>query len=333
MIGQNTDEQYIEMPERYTRRALNALYREIPLKDADFRLLRRYFRAMANLYGVISLYKAKEIIFSQNPKLANEETFLAFAEIARHECENYCILGGDEVYLDVEQTRPLDREIINVSLLDGDSALYFELKDSQRGKPYFVPDKNQLLAYEDSLFCEETPEKSALQRFMGDELGLSGEKMEDVFGGLLDGIRWTSNSEERILSYFDEMDIHFQSKRDAENFFQLYSAFSNATRMACNRGFTPDEMTRMKPPEERGKALSIGSNIRRAIQTGEMDIDDIRKQVIEMELPNEAVRFELLKQLAEIKPPAVQTGKRRKIGRNDPCPCGSGKKYKKCCGK
>ena len=25
--------------------------------------------------------------------------------------------------------------------------------------------------------------------------------------------------------------------------------------------------------------------------------------------------------------------KPKKIGRNDPCPCGSGKKYKKCCGK
>ncbi|WP_085931013.1 SEC-C metal-binding domain-containing protein [Anaerophaga thermohalophila] len=24
---------------------------------------------------------------------------------------------------------------------------------------------------------------------------------------------------------------------------------------------------------------------------------------------------------------------RLKPGRNDPCPCGSGKKYKKCCGK
>lgn len=22
----------------------------------------------------------------------------------------------------------------------------------------------------------------------------------------------------------------------------------------------------------------------------------------------------------------------RKVGRNEPCPCGSGKKYKKCCG-
>ena len=24
---------------------------------------------------------------------------------------------------------------------------------------------------------------------------------------------------------------------------------------------------------------------------------------------------------------------KKKVGRNDPCPCGSGKKYKKCCGK
>jgi preprotein translocase subunit SecA len=32
--------------------------------------------------------------------------------------------------------------------------------------------------------------------------------------------------------------------------------------------------------------------------------------------------------------PEVKTVKRegRKVGRNDPCPCGSGKKYKKCCG-
>ena len=30
----------------------------------------------------------------------------------------------------------------------------------------------------------------------------------------------------------------------------------------------------------------------------------------------------------------VKTVKRQKakVGRNDPCPCGSGKKYKKCCG-
>ena len=33
----------------------------------------------------------------------------------------------------------------------------------------------------------------------------------------------------------------------------------------------------------------------------------------------------------EKKKPFVR--KTKKIGRNDPCPCGSGKKYKNCCGK
>ena len=30
--------------------------------------------------------------------------------------------------------------------------------------------------------------------------------------------------------------------------------------------------------------------------------------------------------------PRVVTVPRKKVGRNEPCPCGSGKKYKKCCG-
>jgi uncharacterized protein YecA (UPF0149 family) len=30
--------------------------------------------------------------------------------------------------------------------------------------------------------------------------------------------------------------------------------------------------------------------------------------------------------------PALAPAMKAKVGRNDPCPCGSGKKYKKCCG-
>jgi hypothetical protein len=33
------------------------------------------------------------------------------------------------------------------------------------------------------------------------------------------------------------------------------------------------------------------------------------------------------------KPPQQQEQSPKKVGRNEPCPCGSGKKYKKCCGK
>ena len=31
--------------------------------------------------------------------------------------------------------------------------------------------------------------------------------------------------------------------------------------------------------------------------------------------------------------PVAQVIAEKKVGRNEPCPCGSGKKYKKCCGK
>jgi preprotein translocase subunit SecA len=31
--------------------------------------------------------------------------------------------------------------------------------------------------------------------------------------------------------------------------------------------------------------------------------------------------------------PRQPVRKAREVGRNDPCPCGSGKKYKKCCGR
>lgn len=30
--------------------------------------------------------------------------------------------------------------------------------------------------------------------------------------------------------------------------------------------------------------------------------------------------------------PPVPRRSEKRVGRNDPCPCGSGKKYKKCCG-
>ncbi len=37
------------------------------------------------------------------------------------------------------------------------------------------------------------------------------------------------------------------------------------------------------------------------------------------------------KEMEGLKPPTETFRRKEKIGRNDPCPCGSGKKYKKCC--
>ena len=48
---------------------------------------------------------------------------------------------------------------------------------------------------------------------------------------------------------------------------------------------------------------------------------------LEPEKPEDITDLEIL--LHPTKPKIAE----KKVGRNEPCPCGSGKKYKKCCGK
>jgi uncharacterized protein YecA (UPF0149 family) len=47
--------------------------------------------------------------------------------------------------------------------------------------------------------------------------------------------------------------------------------------------------------------------------------------------PNAALNR--MREAAQSAPPRAPTSTAPKIGRNDPCPCGSGKKYKRCCGR
>jgi uncharacterized protein len=45
--------------------------------------------------------------------------------------------------------------------------------------------------------------------------------------------------------------------------------------------------------------------------------------------------YRYFREQRQVSPGAHRTEPRRnapKVGRNDPCPCGSGKKYKRCCG-
>jgi preprotein translocase subunit SecA len=56
----------------------------------------------------------------------------------------------------------------------------------------------------------------------------------------------------------------------------------------------------------------------------EEDVDDIRDEAEE--------DYVLSRGVGEETAPAPIRRDKQKVGRNDPCPCGSGKKYKKCCG-
>ena len=55
---------------------------------------------------------------------------------------------------------------------------------------------------------------------------------------------------------------------------------------------------------------------------------EIRQNIERKEKPKK-----LLTNDTEERPAKKKPIKKNKVGRNDPCPCGSGKKYKQCCGK
>lgn len=316
--------------ETYDRRKLNALYREIPLKDTTFRTLRKYFTAMALLYGAITLKKAYGIIKLQCPGLVTEDEFLAFAEIARHEYEGYEVMGSDELFLDLPLKSPWDREIIDgANFICGEDD-YFELKRQQEGKPYYIPEKKELLRYADWEYREETPQRAKMRDFLQKRMKLDENKVTYVLQEIDFHTRHVDSDRPSPFLSVDDLDIEFQNDKQLDEYLALYQELYNNSRMQCNRGHTPTELLRLSPePKGLPDAINLGPNIRRSIQNGEIDARDMMYQILAMDLPSEALRLNMLQQIAEI----VRETQPKLIPRNAPCPCGSGKKYKRCCGK
>lgn len=262
------------------------------------------------------------------------DEFLAFAEIARHECEDYYILGLDELYVDGKLKDVLDREIIDVSLIGDGLDRYHALLKSQQGKPYYVPSKAELLAYDDAFYCEPTEETNQMREFIETRLQLPEWKKSEVFDELVFGIRCADADFPQVQERLTAMGVHFPRRKDFQTFIERYQAFHNTTRMQSNRGYTPNELFDLLPREEQmPQTLSFGPNIKKALAEGSMNAEELRRGIMEADLPNEQLRLSLLQELAKAAPAKPVGEKKPKIGRNDPCPCGSGKKYKKCCGR
>ena len=60
--------------------------------------------------------------------------------------------------------------------------------------------------------------------------------------------------------------------------------------------------------------------------------EDTVRYLYHVESPEKMKRKRVAKPISTDREPQKTIVKGRKIGRNEPCPCGSGKKYKKCCG-
>lgn len=288
-------------------------------------LLRAYFDAFSNLYGIMPLYRAFRIIRKQNPELTlSEEDFLSFAGEVEQEEHYYIIAGEEEIYDNIKNpTPPMKREIISEYLYAVDDfESYAELKMEQEGKPFYIPEKEDLLKYQDDCYVEETKEVMALGAFLRDKLKL--KRADDVLGDLTLAARSEENDPQMVISDVERLAGRdcFGSVERVNEFFQYYFAMYNSTRICSNRGFTPNEMQeRLGDPP---CAIKLGPNINHPLQKGEMNIGKLQRNIwgLDIPIPRKTSMLNDLKRTEQKKP-----------GRNDPCPCGSGKKYKRCCGR
>lgn len=253
---------HIELPQVYSRPKLDAMYRKIPLKDAVSRLLRKYFNAIANLYGIIPLQKAWEIISVQSSTLISQEEFLAFAEVARHECEDYCVLREDELYTGGEMREGMDWKIIAMYLLYDDSGTLYKIEAGQQGKPYFVPPKDELLAYDDISYCESMQKAEHLREFLSSRLQLEASVVEFMFRDILFFVRSDPGGFQTVVDRLKRVGADLDGKKLCD-FATVYQDFSNDTRRRYNRGHTPDELIFMIGSKKKqfSESISFGTNI------------------------------------------------------------------------
>lgn len=85
------------------------------------------------------------------------------------------------------------------------------------------------------------------------------------------------------------------------------------------KGYSPDEVLQMMPQNDRAPRLTLGPNLTAA----GYEMNPEFQSQLDAGWGNPDMRITA--------PPFIPAG--GKVGRNDPCPCGSGKKYKHCCGK
>ena len=317
--------------EIYSKAKLRQLYQEKGLTDEACELLHLYFDAMCWLYGIITMRKAYEIFADQNPGLITPEAFLAFVEIVRHEDQYYEILNETDIFVDGQDCDLWDWQLVEQSLVIEEFEDYIRVSQAQHGKEFYIPERTEMLKYADQFYFEPTPQGERMFKYL-----CKGEKVKrarELFEELQLYASCNESNIQLVLNHMEHLGWRVKSKDDLQEFISLYMDWLNNTRIVENRGFTPAQVHAAEG-NFTPSSISFGPNISKALESGSLDFEDMREQVGKMNFLSEGCRQGMLDQLSDIEErDALWRGPMGKVGRNDLCPCGSGKKYKNCCGK
>lgn len=162
------------------------------------------------------------------------------------------------------------------------------------GVDYYPFTKKQLLKASDPDYIDKTPEMNSFTSFLLKHYKLSDEDTNEIAWQLINMINMDSKPT-LIIQYLQSW-MEFPSFEFVQQLTAKIMELYNNTRQWVLKGHTPNEL----------------------FQEEKKHLRPLPSQPFKMVQPDSKV---------------INLSTRTKVGRNDLCPCGSGKKHKKCCGK
>lgn len=196
---------------------------------------------------------------------------------------------------------------------------YKDLLDIQAGKEFYIPNEQEILDYARNFYLSQEPAYQNFREFLQREIGMTYEDADDVALDIWDKIQFDMDFTDIIRYLMDDYE-DFLDDIKIEQFIQLIQKLNNNTRMQIHRGHTPNEM--MKKATEQGyysRRPTVVPGSTEAAQLLQSAAKELKEMGISVDLNGNASM--------------IPDNSFKKIYPNDPCPCGSGKKFKKCCGK
>lgn len=138
---------------------------------------------------------------------------------------------------------------------------------------------------------------------------------------------YEGESPAEVINKMTEANIAFDEKMINELVRLLVEAHNN-TRLKENRGFKPNDLARKIPAGKMPTIVPASSHAAAMLKDA---VPQLQAMGIPVDLDGNADVIQTAMFPRGVNGEAVRVEK--KIYPNDPCPCGSGKKYKKCCGK
>ena len=177
--------------------------------------------------------------------------------------------------------------------------LYERIEEFQGERDFYIPTVDEILDYAKHGYPSQDVSYRKLSSFLRDELHLEEEKTEELLYIVYKEFSMDGMLSD-IMEEFNKRDIVFDSDRQMERFAPIMMEVNNNTRMLDFRGYTPNEINRVSEQ----KTTPVAPAMQSFVPMGNLPTNNI-----------------------------VNMQPKKKIYPNDPCPCGSGKKYKKCCGR